>query len=214
MKDNMTVPSKNCLFINTAEGTRALLFASGKFYYDENYKNSGSETLLPMIDGLLSSAGVQLSDIDVFGACVGPGSFTGLRIGLTTVKTFCYCTGKPCFGVNNLLLNSYNSNSDKVISLADAGNRVCYVARYNGGTEEDGARCMTTDDAKAYVAAHADYAVSTDNKLGSVFGGISGVGEKEMRTAMLAFMDRTIEQKELTPLYIRKAQPEREAGDL
>ncbi|MDE6293435.1 MAG: tRNA (adenosine(37)-N6)-threonylcarbamoyltransferase complex dimerization subunit type 1 TsaB, partial [Clostridiales bacterium] len=67
--------------IDTASGTRALLHVGGEYYYDENLKNAGSETLMPMIDALLSKAGAKLGDIDVFGACVGPGSFTGLRIG-------------------------------------------------------------------------------------------------------------------------------------
>ena len=72
----------NYLFIDTAEGTRTLLKlgAEERYFYDENMARSGSETLMPMIDGLLTEAGVRLSDIDVFGACVGPGSFTGLRI--------------------------------------------------------------------------------------------------------------------------------------
>lgn len=209
-----SVPDKNCLFINTAEGTRVLLLSRGEFYYDENMKNSGSETLMPMIDRLLKLAGITVSDVDVFGACIGPGSFTGLRIGLTTIKTFCYATGKRCFGVNNLRLNSYNNNSDKVISVADAGNRVCYIACYDGKTEVEGARCVTVDDAKAYITAHGDYAVSTDRKLSGVIDGTAGVGEKEMRTAMLEFIDDAADQKELTPLYIRKAQPEREEGDL
>ena len=205
---------KNYLMIDTAEGTRTLLVFGGEKYYDENLINAGSETLMPMIDGLLKKAGANLGDIDIFGACVGPGSFTGLRIGLTTVKTFCYTLNKPCFGVNNLRLNSYNNNSDKVISVADAGNRVCYIACYDGKTEVEGARCVTVDDAKAYITAHGDYAVSTDRKLSGVIDGTAGVGEKEMRTAMLEFIDDAADQKELTPLYIRKAQPEREEGDL
>lgn len=213
-EETITVPEKNCLFINTAEGTRVLLLAGGRFYYDENYGNAGSQTLLPMIDSVLKRAGIVLGVIDIFGACVGPGSFTGLRIGLTTVKTFCYCTGKRCFGVNNLRLNSYNNNSDKVISVADAGNRVCYVARYDGEKELDCAKCMTARDTEAFIAAHPDFAISTDRKLAGVFGGIAGASEHEMRTALLRNIDRADVEKNLLPLYIRKAQPERGVGDL
>ncbi|MDE6028885.1 MAG: tRNA (adenosine(37)-N6)-threonylcarbamoyltransferase complex dimerization subunit type 1 TsaB [Clostridiales bacterium] len=205
---------KSYLMIDTAEGTRALLFSGGEYYYDENLKNAGSETLMPMIDGLLKKAGVALKDIDIFGACVGPGSFTGLRIGLTTIKTFCYSLGKPCFGVNNLRLNSYNNNSDKVISVADAGNKVCYVARFDGDKTVDSATCMTLDDALKLVNAHKDYAVSTDNKLAGIFTGVVGVGMREMKLAAEKHMADAIDQKELLPLYIRKAQPERGEGDL
>ena len=44
------------LMIDTAEGTRALLHRGGEYFYDENLKNAGSETLMPMIDGLLKKA--------------------------------------------------------------------------------------------------------------------------------------------------------------
>lgn len=204
----------NYLFINTAEGTRALLCAGGERFYDENLKNSGSETLMPMIDGLLARAGVSVRDIDVFGACVGPGSFTGLRIGITTIKTLCYALDKPCFAVNNLRLNSYNNKSDKVISIADAGNKVCYVARYDGENEIMPAACVTLADAQKLVADNPDHAVSTDMKLSTVFLGNAGVGENEMVRVAEKYIKSAMPEKELAPLYIRKAQPERTAGDL
>lgn len=210
----MSVSDKNYLFIDTAEGTRVLLYYGGEYYYDENLKNAGSETLMPIIDGLLKKAGIKPSDIDVFGACVGPGSFTGIRIGLTTVKTLCYALNKPCFGVNNLRLNSYNNNSGKVISVADAGNKVCYVARFDGDSELDTATCMTLDDAIAFVKSYKDYAVSTDNKLSGIFAGTVGVTQREMKIAAEKHMSALTEQKDLLPLYIRKAQPERGEGDL
>ncbi len=204
----------NVLFIDTACGTRALLVVGDTRYYDENDRNAGSETLMPMIDGLLEKAGIKLADVDLFGACIGPGSFTGLRIGLTTVKAFCYCLDKPCFAVNNLRLCSYNNNGGKVVSVVDAGNKVCYVASYDGDTELDPPTCMTADDAKAYVAAHDGFAVSVDKKLADAFGGTVGVGERELYTAVKKHGGEIVPAKDLLPLYVRKAQPERGAGDL
>ncbi|MCH5165837.1 MAG: tRNA (adenosine(37)-N6)-threonylcarbamoyltransferase complex dimerization subunit type 1 TsaB [Clostridiales bacterium] len=201
--------------IDTAEGTRALLFYDDKYYYAENLINAGSETLMPIIDGLLAKANASIKDVDIFGACIGPGSFTGLRIGLTAIKTFCYSLDKPCFAVNNLRLNSYNNNGGKVISIADAGNKVCYVARFDGDTELDAATCMTLDDARNFLEKHKDCAVSTDCKLKGKFeGGVSGVGERELKIAAEKHIKNVISYKELLPLYIRKAQPERGAGDL
>lgn len=205
----------NYLFIDTAEGTKALLGCDGKTYYDENDVNAGSETLMPMIDGLLKRAGIALDKLDILGACIGPGSFTGLRIGLTTIKTFCYAQDKPCFAVNNLRLNSYNNDSDKVISIADAGNRVCYIAVYDGQKETEAPKCVTLENAKEIVASHPEYAVSTDKKLASVFpGGTAGAGERELKTAVKNHIGQVIKESELLPLYVRKPQPERGAGDL
>ena len=204
----------NYLFIDTAEGTRVLLGVDGKTYYAENYNNAGAETLMPTVQKLLSEAGKAIKDIDILGACVGPGSFTGIRIGLTTIKTLCYALDKPCFAVNNLRLYSYNNEERKVISLAAAGSNVVYLARYDGDIELDAPRCMTVDDAFDYVKSNPDFAVSTDRKLGKTFVGQSGVGEKEMIIAVEKHISTAIGQRELLPLYIRKAQPERGDGDL
>lgn len=204
----------NALFIDTACGTHVLLSVDGMSYYAENFTNAGSEILMPMIDGLLTGAKCKLSDIDLFGACIGPGSFTGLRIGLSTVKAFCYALGKPCFAVNNLRLLSYNNNGGKVISVSDAGNNVCYIAEYDGDTEVLPCKCMTVADAKAYIAARPNCNVSADEKLRGVFGGTVGVGRTEMETALRRHSCDTIGYGELLPLYVRKAQPERGEGDL
>lgn len=204
----------NYLMIDSCEGVRALLGINGVCYYGENLKNAGSETLMPEIDALLKRAGVKISDVDVFGACIGPGSFTGLRVGLTAVKTFCYALDKPSFAVNNLRLNSYNNNSDKVISVADAGNKVCYIAAFDGEETVVPTKCVTLDDARALIAEHPDFAVTTDLKLAGVFDGTSGAGERELRLAVEKHISGLIDQKELLPLYVRKPQPERGEGDL
>lgn len=204
----------NILMIDTAEGTRVLLSAFDKTFYRENLSNAGAETLMPLIDDVVAAAGLKLKDVDLFGASVGPGSFTGLRVGLATVKTFCYALGKRCFAVNNLRLNSYNNSSGKVVSVAHAGNNVCYIALFDGDKTVEETRCVTADDAHKIVAEHGDYAVSTDKKLSGTFLGVAGVGEREMKIAIEKHSGSVIDQKDLLPLYVRKAQPERGEGDL
>src|SRR6266581_5281360 len=63
---------------------------------------SHSNTLLRDINQVLKTAGVTLSDIDLFAVAAGPGSFTGLRIGLATAKSLAVNTGKQCVGVSTL----------------------------------------------------------------------------------------------------------------
>src|ERR1700716_2270585 len=63
---------------------------------------SHSTDLIESIDSVLQSAGAELKEIDLFAAAVGPGSFTGLRIGLATTKSLATCTGKDCAGVSTL----------------------------------------------------------------------------------------------------------------
>lgn len=64
--------------------------------------NTHSETLLPMVEAVLKSAGVTVADIDLFACSVGPGSFTGVRIGTATVKGLAFGQNKNCLGVSTL----------------------------------------------------------------------------------------------------------------
>ena len=64
--------------------------------------NTHSETLLPMVESMLKIAGYTVDDVDLFACSVGPGSFTGVRIGVATVKGLAFGRGKPCVGVSTL----------------------------------------------------------------------------------------------------------------
>ena len=66
--------------------------ATQKIYRDAQHP---SHVLLPVIEDICRRAGVELEEVDLFACTVGPGSFTGLRIGLSTVKGFALATGKP-----------------------------------------------------------------------------------------------------------------------
>lgn len=67
-----------------------------------------SETVLPMIKTALDSLHMTAHDIDLFAATAGPGSFTGVRIGISEIKGLAFATGKPCVGVSTLLSLAYN----------------------------------------------------------------------------------------------------------
>ncbi len=63
---------------------------------------SHSDYLIPVIDELLTRSGVVVEEIDAFAAVVGPGAFTGLRVGVSTVKGLAQATGKPTIAVSSL----------------------------------------------------------------------------------------------------------------
>ena len=67
-----------------------------------NIGNTHSETLLPMVESALRACGMTVSDVDIFACDEGPGSFTGVRIGVATVKGLAFNSGKPCIGVSTL----------------------------------------------------------------------------------------------------------------
>jgi len=88
--------------------------------------------LLGNIDGICSSRGVSLSDIELFAVAVGPGSFTGLRIGLTTIKGFAWSLDKPVAAVSTLSALAMNASmaSVPVCPMLDARKSEVYTALY------------------------------------------------------------------------------------
>lgn len=65
-------------------------------------KRTHSVNLLPMIDHALTACGMTLADMERLACVVGPGSFTGVRLGVSTVKGLAHGSGKPCAAVNAL----------------------------------------------------------------------------------------------------------------
>jgi tRNA threonylcarbamoyladenosine biosynthesis protein TsaB len=96
-----------------------------------------SEVLLPAIDQACLQTRIKISEIDLFACTIGPGSFTGLRIGVSTLKGLMLATGKPAVGISSLAALALNAGkSSKIIcSLMDAGRGQVYSAfyRYNKG---------------------------------------------------------------------------------
>ncbi len=64
--------------------------------------NTHSENLLPMVEELLTKFSLTPKDVDLYAATTGPGSFTGVRIGVSTIKGLAFAAGKPCIGVSTL----------------------------------------------------------------------------------------------------------------
>lgn len=92
-----------------------------------------SESLMPIIDKLLKQNNIKIKEIDGFICDIGPGSFTGIRIGVATTKAFTDCSTNVKFsGVSSLEALAYNVNTDGIIcSVIDCKNDNCYYAIYN-----------------------------------------------------------------------------------
>ncbi len=92
-----------------------------------------SATLMPAVDGCLRTARTVLHDIDLFAVVTGPGSFTGLRIGLATVKAFAAVEGKPVVtaGSLELMAGAIPFASLPVLPLIDARRGEVYAALYS-----------------------------------------------------------------------------------
>ena len=102
---------------STARVAAAALCEDGALLgeYTINNGNTHSETLLPMVESLLKLFGLEIKDIDAFAVAAGPGSFTGVRIGVATLKGLAFGTDKPCIGVSTLEALAKNPSADGLI---------------------------------------------------------------------------------------------------
>ena len=91
-------------FESSAKAASVALLRDGSLVsqYSQCSGLTHSRTLLPMAEDLLKNAELKLSDIDLFAVAHGPGSFTGIRIGVSTVKGLAWACDKPCVGVSTL----------------------------------------------------------------------------------------------------------------
>src|SRR5690625_2952307 len=98
---------------------------------------SHSEKLVPMIKELLDNLNLRPKDIDLYGVALGPGSFTGLRIGVGTVKTLAHLFDKPIVGISTLEALAYNLPYNKtIVPMIDARRNRVYTGIYTWQGEE------------------------------------------------------------------------------
>lgn len=94
-----------------------------------------SETLLPMIENMLAKSAFEVDDIDAFAVSEGPGSFTGVRIGVSLIKGLAFNKGKPCVGVSTLaaLAKNFDGIGGYVVPVMDARRSQVYTAVFKDG---------------------------------------------------------------------------------
>lgn len=102
-----------------------------------NIVQAHSSRLMPAIDTVLKWGEITPQDLDGCAVGIGPGSFTGVRIGVATVKSLCYAVDKPIVGVSTLEAIAYNLRWTEglICPILDARRNEIYGAIFHGGTE-------------------------------------------------------------------------------
>ena len=223
-------------FDTSAKAASVALSENGKliseFYLDSGFTHS--ETVLPMAKAVLDAARITPADVDLFAINCGPGSFTGLRIGLAAVKALGMSLEKPCAAVSTLEALAYNMQSagGVICAAMDARCNQVYTAFFESdGTEiirlcED--RAVSTDvlfeDIKKLysekgekITLVGDGAALCLKKFGDEFVKIAppqlvlGHASGTCIAAKRLFeKGETVSAGELVPNYLRLAQAERE----
>lgn len=105
---------------------------------NNNDEKTHSQKLMPMIDEAFKNTKLSLNDIDLIVCCLGPGSFTGVRIGIATAKAFSDSRNIKAVGVSSLEELAYNLNTEGYIcSLIDAGHGNTYTGFFKIEKDKD-----------------------------------------------------------------------------
>lgn len=195
-----------------------------------NHKKTHSQEIMPMIDEVLRRCECKVSDIDLFAAAKGPGSFTGLRIGIATVKGLAHSVNKPVIGIGTLegLAHNLPFSEHTIVPIMDARRSQVYTGAYlwsDGELLEIGEpEAMSIEECVESCGNFLEtvflgdgvpvYKEFIKEKLGdkAIFAPASCNMQKASSIAALAL--KKAENCEsyygLEPLYLRKSQAERE----
>lgn len=102
-----------------------------------NCGRTHSQKIMPQIQTMLEAAEIKCSDIDCFAVASGPGSFTGVRIGVATIKALAHGTKKPCIAISTLegLADNIRYFNGIICPILDARRSQVYTALFEGGQD-------------------------------------------------------------------------------
>ncbi len=187
-----------------------------------------SRTLLPMAEDMLKNAELSIKDVDLFAVAHGPGSFTGIRIGVSTVKGLAWASDKQCIGVSTLEAMAWNGAAigGYVCPVMDARRSQVYNALFE---IKDGKPCRLTEDRPIALAELAEEVKKLNAPVLLVGDGVEiakayfdavsvpcAAAEENIRwqsawgVAMAAADKEPHDADRLLPVYLRLSQAERE----
>ncbi len=214
---------------STATSASAAILEDSKII-SSTFLNVGlkhSTTLLCLVEGALENASLKISDIDMFAVNVGPGSFTGVRIGVSLVKGLAFTNDCKCIPVSTLESMAYNYKSVDcyVLAVMDARCNQVYSALFE--IQDGEVKRIKSDDAlliddidfipddkTVYIVGDGSEIVFS--KLSDKFPNIRQASENlryqnAVSTAVCAFdnIDKAVNVSDILPLYLRPSQAER-----
>lgn len=191
-------------------------------------KTNHSNIIMPLIDNLLKITNKKIEEIDKIGVVIGPGSFTGIRIGVAIAKGLCYGTDKKIVGINSLDLLAYNCEKTEslIVSMIDARKERVYYGmyRYEGNTlvrvseyRDDEIREILGSIQEKSIIFVGDGAIANKELIEKLVTDkdvkIVSKANSIQRGGILAELSSKKEEDDLyllEPYYISKSQAERE----
>ena len=176
-----------------------------KIIYEDDCAVKHSVRLMPAVEDALIETGLNLKDADFIACVTGAGSFTGIRIGVSTVKALCYSNGVPFLSITSFDTLAYNKERGKILALIDAKHGNYYACGYTDKVVTIDPVFLNTSEVnellKSYQAV-GYFAEVPFEKVDRVKGFINAITEKANETQT----DLNL----LEPLYCKKSQAEEE----
>ena len=194
--------------------------------------NTHSETLLPMVESILSLFSLSPNEVDLFAASAGPGSFTGVRIGAATLKGLAFGLEKPCIGVSTLeaLAENLKLVNGLICPVMNARRKQVYTALF---LAKDGELTRLMPDSALAITELDEILAGYDEPIYLVGDGYE-ITQELLTRKTLSVPDRLRHQSaysvaqvarrsyeaglrttdaELSPTYLRPSQAERERAE-
>lgn len=176
-----------------------------------------SESLMPLIHTILEECNLSLTDFDLFVSDIGPGSFTGIRIGLASIKAFSDSLNIPHVGISSLEVLAYNIHEDGLIcSTIDCKNDNCYFALYelkNKNYEileppmaESVSNILDLLNTKYKNKSITFVGDGIKNKSSSIYLNVENLGIAGLKK----FISNNKKGEDVFPMYLKKTQAERQ----
>lgn len=174
-------------------------------YYDSECGTNHSVSLMPKIEELLLKADLDLKNADFLAVVVGAGSFTGIRIGVSSIKALCFAYDLPALSITSFDTLAYNVKDGKVLSVIDAGHGGFYVAGYSDGNIVLPPSYMLKQELDLIKDG---YTIVTSNKIDGIESLTVSVLDGLIKAINAKSNQATKDLDLISPLYVRKSQAE------
>lgn len=223
------MPNLLCIDTSSARCSVALCYGDEILQEVENTPQKHSERVLEMCDALLNKAGIHVNELDTLGISQGPGSFTGVRIGVSVAQGIAFAARLPIVAVSSLALLAQQTyrlhKADKVLCLSDARMGEMYFGAFS---LQDGLMTPTSTEGLCapgdYIATlpgdwvscgsawseYADVLVNIRNEFTDIYTDIDIYADNIIPYAKHALLNnKTISPFELQPVYLRNKVAEK-----
>ena len=223
------------LAVDSSSVTASVAITENGKVLAENFINNGlthSQTLMPMVKKTINESGISVKDIDLFAITHGPGSFTGVRIGIASIKGMADALDKKCLPISTLEAIAEPLKNEDVIACAvmDARCNQVYTAIFNNGERLCDDKAVLIDELgeelKQYdkrIVFIGDGSVLCYDKLHEIIQDCDVADEKirYVHGESIGFVaenkikngEEPINSANLVPFYLRLPQAERELNN-